>query len=103
MTAVFHLSATIPPRPAVPPSPKSVRASMGRHSQIRSSKSPMSEPSNEENLLRSAALKNANSILQARRRAEEELVQAKAALEFKSAELAGSLALVQATLESAAD
>ena len=46
----------------------------------------------EEQLLRSVALQNAQSILIARQRAEEELVRTKEALEEKSAELARSLA-----------
>jgi PAS domain S-box-containing protein len=60
----------------------------------------MAKPDDEEERLRSAALQNAHSILLARRRAEEELVRANAALEAKTAELAHSLALIRATLES---
>jgi PAS domain S-box-containing protein len=58
---------------------------------------------NEEPQLRSVALKNASSILQARRRAEAELVAAKEALDRRSAELAQALALMRATLEASTD
>ncbi len=57
----------------------------------------------EDQLLRSVALQNANSILLARRRAEEELIRAKEALEGKTRELADSLAMMRATLESTWD
>jgi PAS domain S-box-containing protein len=57
----------------------------------------------EEQLLQSVALKNAKSILLARQRAEQELVAAKEALERRTEELARSLSLVRATLESTAD
>ena len=57
----------------------------------------------EEKLLRSVALQNAQSILLARQRAEEELVRAKEALELKTQELARSLAMMRATLESTTD
>ena len=57
----------------------------------------------EEELLRSVALQNAQSILLARQRAEEELVRAKEALELKTQELAHSLAMMRATLESTTD
>jgi PAS domain S-box-containing protein len=57
----------------------------------------------EETLLRSVALQNAQSILLARQRAEEELVRAKEALELKTQELARSLAMMRATLESSTD
>ena len=57
----------------------------------------------EETLLRSVALQNAQSILLARQRAEEELVRAKEALELKTEELARSLAMMRATLESTTD
>jgi hypothetical protein len=46
---------------------------------------------NEEKQLRSVLLQTANTILLARQRAEEELVQAKEALERKTEELAHSL------------
>ncbi|MGH8659222.1 MAG: hypothetical protein ACREV4_12310 [Gammaproteobacteria bacterium] len=54
----------------------------------------------EEQLLREVALQNAKSILLTRQRAEEELVRAKEALEHKTQELAHSLAMMRATLES---
>jgi PAS domain S-box-containing protein len=54
----------------------------------------------EEQLLRSTALQNASTILSARRRAEQELIEAKEALEAKTAELAHSLSMLSATLES---
>jgi PAS domain S-box-containing protein len=57
----------------------------------------------EESLLRSVALQNARSILQARQRAEQELVKAKEALERKTLELAHSLSMMRATLESTTD
>ena len=57
----------------------------------------------EEKLLRDVALQNANSILLARQRAEQELIMAKEALELKTEELANSLAMMRATLESATD
>ena len=57
----------------------------------------------EENLLRSVALQNAKSILAARQRAEEELLNAKEALERKTEEVAHSLAMMRATLESTTD
>jgi PAS domain S-box-containing protein len=57
----------------------------------------------EETLLRSVALQNAKTILLARQRAEEELVRAKEALELKTRELAHSLAMMRATLESTTD
>jgi PAS domain S-box-containing protein len=58
---------------------------------------------NEEELLRSVALQNARDVLIARRRAEEELVRSKEALEHRTAELANSVAMLRATLESTAD
>jgi signal transduction histidine kinase len=57
----------------------------------------------EDALLRSVALQNASSILLARRRAEEDLISAKHALEQKTRELAHSLSVMHATLESTAD
>lgn len=63
----------------------------------------MSSRDDEESLLRSVALQNAQSILLARLRAEEELVRAKEALELKTRELAHSLAMMRATLESTTD
>jgi len=63
----------------------------------------MSAEQREEDLLRSVALQNAKSILAARQRAEEELLRAKNALQDKSVELARSLAMLRATLESTTD
>lgn len=60
-------------------------------------------PDDEEKLLRSVAMQNAKSILLARQRAEEDLVAAKEALELKTQELAHSLAMMRATLESTTD
>lgn len=60
----------------------------------------MATDDNEEKLLRSVALQNANSILLARQRAERELIATKEALEQKTEELAHSLAMMRATLES---
>jgi PAS domain S-box-containing protein len=57
----------------------------------------------EEQLLRSVALQTANAVLVARRRAEQELLQIKEALEKKSAELTHSLSMMSATLESSTD
>ncbi len=57
----------------------------------------------EEQLLRSVALQNANSILLARQRAESELLRTKEALERKTDELARSLAALRAVLESTTD
>jgi len=57
----------------------------------------------EEDVLRSVALQNAQSILLARRRAEDELVQAKQSLEHRTQELANSLAIMRATFESTSD
>ena len=63
----------------------------------------MVEPDDEDRLLRAVAIQNANAILVARRRAEQELLQAKEALELKTGELAHSLAMLRATLESTTD
>ncbi|MEO8450392.1 MAG: PAS domain S-box protein, partial [Gemmatimonadota bacterium] len=57
----------------------------------------------EEQLLRDVALQNAVAIGLARQRAEEELILAKEALELKTRELARSVAMLRATLESATD
>ncbi len=57
----------------------------------------------EEALLRSVALQNAQSILLARQRAEHALREAKAELEHKTHELAHSLSIMRATLESTTD
>ena len=66
----------------------------------------MAEPDetlSEEQLLRSVAMQNAQSILLARRRAEQELLSAKEALELSTQELARSLALMGATLQATWD
>lgn len=57
----------------------------------------------EAPLLHSVALQNASSILAARQRAEQELLGAKQALEAKTEELAKSLSMLRATLESTTD
>ncbi len=57
----------------------------------------------EEQRLRSVAIQNAESVFVARQRAEEELLRTKEALELKTQELANSLALMRATLESTTD
>ena len=53
----------------------------------------------EEKLLQSVALQNANSIFLARQRAEHELVRTKEALEAQTAALAKALAVTEASLE----
>ena len=63
----------------------------------------MPKHDNEEELLRSVAIQNANSILLARQRAEQELIDAKEALETRTRELAKSLSMMRATLESTTD
>jgi hypothetical protein len=61
------------------------------------------EPDDEQRLLRAVAIQNANAILVARRRAEQDLLEAKEALEEKTAALAHSLSMVRATLEASTD
>jgi PAS domain S-box-containing protein len=61
------------------------------------------EHEDEAPLLRSVAVQNANVILLARQRAENELMRAKEALEVTTRELASSLAMMRATLESTTD
>jgi PAS domain-containing protein len=63
----------------------------------------VTERDDEEQLLRSVALQNAQAILLAHQQAEQALLQANHALELKSAELARSLAIMRATLESTTD
>jgi PAS domain S-box-containing protein len=58
---------------------------------------------NEERLLRSVALQNAQAVLRARERAERELIAAKQALEIKSAELAEQRESFRVTLASIGD
>ena len=61
------------------------------------------DATDEDELLKAVALRNASSILKARQRAEQELLQARDALERKTEELALSLAMVKATLDSTTD
>jgi PAS domain S-box-containing protein len=63
----------------------------------------MDSDEREEEALRSSALESVKSIARARQRAERELVAAKEALEQKAQELARSLAMLRATLESSFD
>ncbi|PZR74806.1 MAG: hybrid sensor histidine kinase/response regulator [Chthoniobacterales bacterium] len=58
---------------------------------------------NEEEQLKSTALQTAKTILTARLRAEEQLIHAKEALEARTGELAHSLSMLSATLESTTD
>jgi len=60
-------------------------------------------PDNEEAQLRSVAVQNAQAILLARQRADQELLRTKEALEQKTLELAHSLAMMRATLEATTD
>jgi signal transduction histidine kinase len=57
----------------------------------------------EQELLRSVALENARTILEKRQRAERQLIAIKDALEQRTAQLARSVAMMQATLESTFD
>jgi PAS domain S-box-containing protein len=59
-------------------------------------------PDDEEKLLRSVAIQNAQSILLARQRAEQELVDAKEALELRTAELERANTLIRTIAENAA-
>ncbi len=62
------------------------------------------EPNDDsDDRLRSAAVQTASSILLLRQRSERELIEAKDALERKTEELAQSLSMMQATLESTTD
>jgi PAS domain S-box-containing protein len=63
----------------------------------------MPSDENEEKLLRSVALQNAQAVLLARERAERELIAAKEALERKSAELAEQREFFRVTLASIGD
>ncbi len=63
----------------------------------------METSDDEENRLRSVALQNAQSILLARQRAEEELLRTKEALERKTEELAQQREWFQTTLSSIGD
>ena len=60
-------------------------------------------PDPEDRQLRSVALRNASAIQLARQRAEEDLLRTKEALEARTEELARSLSVTRATLESTAD
>jgi predicted RNA-binding Zn ribbon-like protein len=57
----------------------------------------------EERVLQSAALQTARSILHLRQRADQDLLTAKAELEAKTEELAHSLSMMRATLDSTTD
>jgi PAS domain-containing protein len=57
----------------------------------------------EERVLQSAALQTARSILHLRQRADQDLLKAKAELEAKTDELAHSLSMMRATLDSTTD
>ena len=57
---------------------------------------------NEDDLLRSVALQNAQAVLHARQRAEQELIQAKGALEQKTEELAHAKELFRNVFDQAA-
>ena len=63
----------------------------------------MEPDESEEKLLHSTALQTANTVLLARKRTEHELREAKQELERKTEELAHSLAMMRATLESTRD
>ena len=63
----------------------------------------MTDDRNEEEALRSVAFQNARSILFARQRVERDLITANRELERKTEELANSLSLLRATLESTTD
>jgi PAS domain S-box-containing protein len=63
----------------------------------------MNSDEKEDELLRSVALENARSILEKRQRAERELIATKEALEQRTRQLARSVAMMQATLESTFD
>ncbi len=63
----------------------------------------MSQPrDDEEDLLRSVAIQNAQSILLARQRAEQELIEAKEALELRTMELERANELIRTIAENAA-
>jgi signal transduction histidine kinase/ActR/RegA family two-component response regulator/PAS domain-containing protein len=63
----------------------------------------LSESDDEDIALRSVAMQNAQSILFARQRAEQELLEAKTTLERRTQELARSLLVMRATLDSTWD
>ncbi len=61
------------------------------------------ERADDDRMLRSLAVRTSNSVLVLQRRAEQELIEAKLMLELRSAALSMSVALLNATLESAPD
>ncbi len=63
----------------------------------------METQQNEQELLHSVALQTSQSIMHLRQRAEQQLREAKEALEAKTEELAHSLAVTRATLEATTD
>jgi PAS domain S-box-containing protein len=63
----------------------------------------MDSDDNEDEKLRSVALENARTILEKRQRAERQLIATKNALERRTLQLARSVAMMQATLESTFD
>ena len=63
----------------------------------------MPRDENEDKLVRSVALQNAQAVLLARERAERELIAAKEALELKSADLAEQREFFRVTLASIGD
>src|SRR5687767_6708187 len=103
MTAGSRRSATTTPRHAKPRSRRYVPACWGRRSPRSSWGTEMPPFEDEDALLHSVALQNAQTILQARQQGERALLRAKEALEARTEELARSLALMQATLESTTD
>jgi PAS domain S-box-containing protein len=64
---------------------------------------PDDQQDKEEEKLRSVALENARTILEKRQRAERQLIATKNALEQRTQQLARSVAMMQATLESTFD
>ena len=84
-----------------PPETASSTVTQGRFGVVYSRAKLMK--TKEEKLLKSVALQPANAVLVARRRAEQELIEIKEALERKSTELTRSLSMLNATLESSAD
>src|SRR4030095_11888683 len=98
-----HRFVTTPRRAATRLLPRSARACRALSSPRTFSESPEVQVEKEDDLLRRVAIENAKSILQARQRFEEELLRAKEALERKTEELARSLAMLRATLESTTD
>ena len=75
----------------------------GQGAQRGQSGTGKSGPADEDSMLRSVAMQNAESILLSRRRHNDELFRAKEALEQRTEELARSLAAMRATLEATTD